>query len=149
MFWCYSYTIIRECINWCVLKLKGKGTVHPCTGTEALYRPYGPWGVEVYLYSFLTTALEGGEGSRHAPVAPYPQERTGTHCSGPQGRSGQVWKISPPPGFDPRTVQHAASCYTKYDTRLTLLKVQLLKWSIKIHWCVVNMMVVGLHILGL
>jgi len=21
---------------------KGKGTVHPCTGTEALYRPYGP-----------------------------------------------------------------------------------------------------------
>ena len=23
-------------------KCKGKG--HPCTGTEALYRPYGPWG---------------------------------------------------------------------------------------------------------
>ena len=22
--------------------LKGKGKVHPCTGTEALYRPYGP-----------------------------------------------------------------------------------------------------------
>jgi hypothetical protein len=21
---------------------KGKGNVHPCTGTEALYRPYGP-----------------------------------------------------------------------------------------------------------
>jgi len=21
---------------------KGKGEVHPCTGTEALYRPYGP-----------------------------------------------------------------------------------------------------------
>ena len=21
---------------------KGKGKVHPCTGTEALYRPYGP-----------------------------------------------------------------------------------------------------------
>jgi len=21
-----------------------KGKVHPCTGTEALYRPYGPWG---------------------------------------------------------------------------------------------------------
>jgi len=25
-------------------KKKIKGTVHPCTGTEALYRPYGPWG---------------------------------------------------------------------------------------------------------
>ena len=22
--------------------LKGKGKVHPCTGTEALHRPYGP-----------------------------------------------------------------------------------------------------------
>ena len=21
---------------------KGRGKVHPCTGTEALYRPYGP-----------------------------------------------------------------------------------------------------------
>ena len=33
---------------------------------------------------------------------------------GPQGRSGQVRKISPPPGFDPRTVQPAASRYTDY-----------------------------------
>ena len=24
--------------------LKVKGKVHPCTGTEALHRPYGPWG---------------------------------------------------------------------------------------------------------
>jgi len=23
-------------------EVKGKGEVHPCTGTEALYRPYGP-----------------------------------------------------------------------------------------------------------
>jgi len=38
--------------------------------------------------------------------------------SGPQGRSGQVRKISPPPGFDPRTVQPVASRYTSYATRL-------------------------------
>jgi len=38
---------------------------------------------------------------------------------GPQGRSGQVRKISPPPGFDPRTVQSVASRYTDYATRLT------------------------------
>ena len=25
--------------------IKGKGKVYPCTGTEALYRPYGPLGV--------------------------------------------------------------------------------------------------------
>ena len=31
---------------------------------------------------------------------------------GPQGRSGQVRKISRPPGFDPRTVQPVASRYT-------------------------------------
>jgi len=31
---------------------------------------------------------------------------------GPQGRSGQVQKISTPPGFDPQTVQPVASCYT-------------------------------------
>ena len=35
---------------------------------------------------------------------------------GPQGRSGQVRKISPPPGFDPRTVQPVASRYTDYST---------------------------------
>jgi hypothetical protein len=31
---------------------------------------------------------------------------------GPQGQSGWVRKISPPPGFDPRTVQPVASRYT-------------------------------------
>jgi len=35
---------------------------------------------------------------------------------GPQGRSGQVQKISPPPGFDPRAVQSVARCYTDYAT---------------------------------
>jgi hypothetical protein len=30
----------------------------------------------------------------------------------PQGRSGQVRKISPPPGFDHRTVQPVVSRYT-------------------------------------
>jgi hypothetical protein len=31
-----------------------------------------------------------------------------------QGRSGQVQKISPPPGFDPQTIQPVVSCYTDY-----------------------------------
>jgi hypothetical protein len=35
---------------------------------------------------------------------------------GPQGRSGQLRKISPPPGFDPRTVQPVASHYTDWAT---------------------------------
>ena len=37
------------------------GKVHPCTGTEALYRPYGP--VEALLYPCMSTALEGGAWS--------------------------------------------------------------------------------------
>jgi len=57
----------------------------------------------------LTSAVEGGEGSASRPgrtLLPaktrYPLYR---RRGGPQGRSGQVRKISPPPGFDPRTVQ--------------------------------------------
>ena len=71
------------------------------------------------VYSFLTTALEGVRGQNHAQAALYPRERRGTHCTlnGSQGRSGQVRKISPPPGFDPRTVQSVASRYTDYATR--------------------------------
>jgi len=33
---------------------------------------------------------------------------------GPQGRFGRMWKISPPPGFDPRTVQPVANRYNDY-----------------------------------
>jgi hypothetical protein len=38
---------------------------------------------------------------------------------GPQGRSGRVRKISPPSGFDPRTVQPVVSRYIDYTTRPT------------------------------
>ena len=32
----------------------------------------------------------------------------------PMGRSGEAWKVSPLPEFDPWTVQPVASPYTKY-----------------------------------
>jgi hypothetical protein len=60
---------------------------------------------------------------RHAPAAlppgktRYPLYR---RLGGPQGRSGQVWKISPPPEFDPRTVQPVASRYTDWAIRPTM-----------------------------
>jgi len=38
----------------------------------------------------------------------------------PQGWCGEVRKISPPPGFDPRTVQPVASRYTDYAVRYIL-----------------------------
>jgi hypothetical protein len=37
-----------------------------------------------------------------------------------QGRPGQVRKNSPPPGFDPRTVQSVASRYTDWTTQPTI-----------------------------
>jgi len=44
-------------------------------------------------------------GQHHAPGALYPRGKTRyplyRRLGGPQGRSGQVRKISPPPGFDP------------------------------------------------
>jgi hypothetical protein len=56
----------------------------------------------------------GMGGQRHAPAAlplgktRYPLYR---RLGGPQGRSGRVRKISPPPGFEPRAVQPVASRY--------------------------------------
>jgi len=70
-------------------------------------------GVEEYLYSSKTSALEGGEWSAARPGRNLPPgERPGTHCTGgwmgPRaGLEGQ--KISPPPGFDPWTVQPIVS----------------------------------------
>ena len=67
----------------------------------------------------MTTALEGGEGSASRPGRFLPPGKTRyslyRRLGGPQGRSGQVWKISPPPGFDPRTVQPIAS-WTEHMT---------------------------------
>ena len=59
----------------------------------------------------------GVGGQHHAPAAlplgktRYPLYR---RLGGPRSRSGYVRKISPPPGFDPRTFQPVASCYTDY-----------------------------------
>ena len=72
----------------------GKGKVHSRTGHK------GP---------------EGVSGQRHAPAAlppgmtRYPLYR---RLVRPQGRYGKVRKISPPLGFDPRTMQPVASRYT-------------------------------------
>jgi hypothetical protein len=41
--------------------------------------------------------------------------------AGPQGRSGQVRKISPPPGFNPRTIQPVVNRYTDYAIQPTKL----------------------------
>jgi hypothetical protein len=69
---------------------------------------------------FYILALEWGEGLASHPgrfIHPgntrYPLYR---RRGGSQGWSGQVQKNSPPPGFDPRTVQLVASRYTDWAT---------------------------------
>jgi hypothetical protein len=87
--------------------------VYSITGTE------GPEGEQRYSSTLsLTSALDGGRWSTPRPSRftpakenQYPLYRS---LGGPQGRFGRVRKISPRPGFDPRTVRPAASRYTDY-----------------------------------
>ena len=71
----------------------------------------------------MTTTLEGGEGSASRPSRYLPAGKTRyplyRRLGRPQDRSAQVGKISPPPGFDPWTVQPVASRYTDCATRPT------------------------------
>jgi hypothetical protein len=71
----------------------------------------------------MASALEGGEWSAARPgrtLSPgktrYPLYR---RLGGHQGRSGQMRKISPPPGFDRWTFQPVVSRYTDWATRPT------------------------------
>jgi hypothetical protein len=69
----------------------------------------------------MTTALGGGEGSASRLGSSLPPGKTRyplyRRLGGPQRRSEQVRKISPLPGFDPRTVQPVTSHYIEYATR--------------------------------
>jgi hypothetical protein len=72
----------------------------------------------------MTTTLERAEGSASRSGRSLPPGKTRyplyRKLGVSQDRSGQVWKISPPPpGFDPRTVQPVVSRYTYYATRPT------------------------------
>ena len=89
-----------------------------CTGRTA-HR--GSTGIAL---PFLNHGTRRGEGSVLRPGRSLPPEKTRyplyRRLGVPQGRYGHVRKISPPPGFDPRTVQPVASRYTDYATRPTI-----------------------------
>jgi hypothetical protein len=59
----------------------------------------------------------GMDSKRHA-LAALPREWPCNHCIGgwvcPKAGLDGCWESHPPPAFDPRTVQHKASCYTDY-----------------------------------
>ena len=61
----------------------------------------------------------------------------GRRLDGPQGWSGQLWKILPPPGFDSWTVHPVVSCYTDYAIlahfgALTALLMNIVFWDMTI-----------------
>jgi hypothetical protein len=71
--------------------------------------------VKVQLYSFLTSALEGGGWSSPRPGRFTPGKDPVPIVQEAGWAPGPVWtwrKISLPQGFDPRTVQPVASFYT-------------------------------------
>jgi hypothetical protein len=89
----------------------GKVEVLPITDHE------GPEGEQMYSSTLSSTSkLDAVGWSTPRPDRFTPQGKTRyplyRNLVGPQGRFGRVRKISPPPGFDPRTSQPVASRYT-------------------------------------
>ena len=84
------------------------------------YRPWRPLRenrIIAILFFLNLGTLDGVGGQHHAPAAFTPGKtryQLYRRLVGPLSRSGRVRKISPPPGFDPRTFQPVASCYTDY-----------------------------------
>jgi hypothetical protein len=60
-------------------------------------------------------------GKRHASAALPAGKTRNSLWVAPQDRSGRVRKISPPSGFDSRTVHPVGSRYTDYATRPTFI----------------------------
>jgi len=97
----------RASINY-----EGKGKVRTISDHD------GPEGESRYSSILLDG---GGVDSQHHPPPLrhfYPREKESVlilqRLCGPQGQSGQVRIISPPPAFDSRTAQSVASLYTGY-----------------------------------
>ena len=86
-----------------------------CTG-RMTYR-----GSRSIALPFLDHGIRRGEGSASRLCHFLPSGKTRyplyRRLGGAQGWSGELRKISPPPGFDPRTVQPVASRYTDYATQ--------------------------------
>lgn len=80
----------------------------------------------------------GVSGQCHAPTTllagktRYPLNR---RLVGPQGRSGWVQNILPPPGLDPQTVQPVASSHTDYVIPAYFLMCSFLK-CLTVNFCI-------------
>ena len=95
---CVGITLPFTFLSYIGLYLRVKFTLEDATKAQKMYNSV----------LSLTSALDGVGGQRHAPSALSPgktRKPLYRRLGGPQGRSGRVRKISPPSGFDPRTIQ--------------------------------------------
>jgi hypothetical protein len=95
------------------MRRQSKGKLRPGSGHE------GPDGEQNYSSTLsLTSALDVGVWLTPRPSRFTPKENTRyplrRRLGGPHGRSGPVRNFSPPPVFDPRTVQSVASRYANW-----------------------------------
>ena len=97
-----EYRAIKEQLHGFFISALGEGE------GEILSRTVheGPEGDQMYSSTLSSTsALDGGGWSTPSPGRFTPRKDPLYRRLGvPQGRSVRVWKISHPPGFDPRTV---------------------------------------------
>ena len=97
---------------------------HSCCAVRLVYTQISPGHIWTTLYSKVHSRTDhedieakwgGWSEPRPGRFTPwntwYPFYR---RLCRPQGQSGRVWKISPPLGFDPQTVQPFVSRYTDY-----------------------------------
>ena len=74
------------------------------------------WELDVQLYSFFNLGARSGYVANARPRPFTPPGMTSCplyrKMGGPQGRSGRMRRASPPPGFDPRTIQPVVNRYT-------------------------------------
>ena len=90
------------------------GTKIKVTLEQAMKAQRGSRGIAV-LFLYHRRYMEGGWSTPHPGRFTHWKETRYSlywRIDGPQERSGRVLKISPPPGFEPRTVQPVASRYT-------------------------------------
>ena len=101
--------------------------LRPCTGRTA-HR--GSRGIAIPFHDHGSRRGWGVSVTPRPLFTPWKDPVPIVHEAGwAQGRRGQVRKISPPPGFDPRTVQPLASRYSDYATRPTPMLYPYIK-----HW---------------
>jgi hypothetical protein len=125
-FWAVSLTWVGKKVKCTLLQ-----ALRLCTVRTA-YR--GSRGIALPFHDDGTRRVEGS-ASRSGRSLPQGKTRYPFYRSlgGPQGRSGQVRKISPTTGFDPRVVQPVFSRYTDYaiqPTNLVWVTRNRIIWSV-------------------